>query len=75
MRAVVAKSVDLGGRGVVTPKALIEAIKPDILIKGADYTRGQVVGGDFVESYGGRVVLAKLVPGHSTTNTVAKLVS
>ncbi|MCP4327574.1 MAG: D-glycero-beta-D-manno-heptose-7-phosphate kinase [Alphaproteobacteria bacterium] len=58
-----------------TPMALIEAIKPDILIKGADYTRDQVVGGDFVESYGGRVVLAKLVPGHSTTNTVAKLVS
>ncbi len=57
-----------------TPMALIEAVRPDLLIKGADYSREQVVGGDFVESYGGRVMLAELVPGHSTSHTIAKMV-
>jgi D-beta-D-heptose 7-phosphate kinase/D-beta-D-heptose 1-phosphate adenosyltransferase len=57
-----------------TPLALIEALRPDVLIKGADYRRSEVVGADLVESYGGRVVLADLVPGHSTSGTVAKLV-
>ncbi len=56
-----------------TPAALIEALRPDVLVKGADYTAAQVVGGDFVRGYGGRVVLADLLAGHSTTATVAKL--
>jgi D-beta-D-heptose 7-phosphate kinase / D-beta-D-heptose 1-phosphate adenosyltransferase len=55
-----------------TPQALIEAIRPDILIKGADYRREDVVGASFVESYGGRVHLAALVSGHSTTATIAR---
>ncbi|HUB95809.1 MAG TPA: D-glycero-beta-D-manno-heptose-7-phosphate kinase [Stellaceae bacterium] len=55
-----------------TPQALIEAIRPDILIKGADYRREEVVGGSFVESYGGKVLLAQIVPGHSTTATIAR---
>ena len=38
-----------------TPMRLIEAIRPDVLVKGADYTKEQVVGWDIVESYGGRV--------------------
>lgn len=56
-----------------TPLALIEALRPDVLIKGADYTRAAVVGGDVVESYGGRVVLAELVPSFSTTATITAL--
>jgi D-beta-D-heptose 7-phosphate kinase/D-beta-D-heptose 1-phosphate adenosyltransferase len=56
-----------------TPEALIAALRPDVLVKGADYTMDTVVGADLVKSYGGRVVLAELLPGHSTTATVAKL--
>jgi D-beta-D-heptose 7-phosphate kinase/D-beta-D-heptose 1-phosphate adenosyltransferase len=56
-----------------TPQALIETLRPDVLVKGADYTRGNVVGADFVESYGGKVVLADLVEGLSTTATIAAM--
>ena len=50
-----------------TPIRLIEAIKPDILVKGADYRKDQVVGGALVEANGGQVVLIDLVEGKSTT--------
>lgn len=53
-----------------TPKNLIELIKPDVLVKGSDYTQEQVVGADFVKSYGGRVCLVDLVPDCSTTGLV-----
>ncbi len=56
-----------------TPLDLIGLIRPDVLVKGADYRRDQVVGGDLVESWGGKVVLASILPGHSTTATIAKL--
>lgn len=56
-----------------TPLALIEAIRPDVLVKGADYRRDDVVGADLVESYGGRVLLAQLKDGYSTSATVARL--
>jgi D-beta-D-heptose 7-phosphate kinase/D-beta-D-heptose 1-phosphate adenosyltransferase len=59
--------------GEDTPISLIEAIRPSLLVKGADYTRENVVGGDFVQSYGGRIMLARLLPGHSTSATVARL--
>jgi D-beta-D-heptose 7-phosphate kinase/D-beta-D-heptose 1-phosphate adenosyltransferase len=55
-----------------TPIELIEAIRPDILVKGADYRLDQVVGGDIVQSYGGQVLLADLMPGYSTTATIAR---
>ena len=55
------------------PFGLIEAIRPDVLVKGADYTLDGVVGGDVVQRYGGRVYLAKLTPGHSTTDTIARI--
>ncbi len=58
--------------GEETPLALLEELKPDVLVKGADYTREEVVGGDLVESYGGRVVLADILDGHSTTGTIAR---
>jgi D-beta-D-heptose 7-phosphate kinase/D-beta-D-heptose 1-phosphate adenosyltransferase len=59
--------------GEDTPMRLIEAIRPDVLIKGADYAEDQVVGGEFVTSYGGRVFLAKLAPEVSTTSTINKI--
>ena len=60
--------------GEDTPVALIEAIRPELLVKGADYTIDQVVGADIVRSYGGKVMLVDLEDGHSTTATIARLV-
>lgn len=59
--------------GEETPATLIEALRPDVLVKGADYTIDTVIGADFVQSYGGRVVLARLLDGHSTTGTLSRL--
>ncbi|HQT66945.1 MAG: bifunctional heptose 7-phosphate kinase/heptose 1-phosphate adenyltransferase [Rhodospirillales bacterium 20-60-12] len=56
-----------------TPLNALRAIKPDLLVKGADYTHDQVVGARDVESWGGKILLAELLPGHSTTATVARL--
>jgi D-beta-D-heptose 7-phosphate kinase/D-beta-D-heptose 1-phosphate adenosyltransferase len=56
-----------------TPLRLIEAIRPDVLVKGRDYRREDVVGALFVEGYGGRVLLAELTPGYSTSATVGRL--
>ncbi len=56
-----------------TPIKLIERLRPDVLIKGADYTLKDVVGSEIVQSYGGRIFLAEIIPGHSTTGTIAKL--
>jgi D-beta-D-heptose 7-phosphate kinase/D-beta-D-heptose 1-phosphate adenosyltransferase len=57
-----------------TPMGLIEALEPDVLVKGADYSVGTVVGADLVRARGGKVLLAELVAGHSTTNTVSRVV-
>jgi D-beta-D-heptose 7-phosphate kinase/D-beta-D-heptose 1-phosphate adenosyltransferase len=56
-----------------TPIALIEAIKPDVLMKGADYTVDTVVGADVVQAYGGEVKLLPLVDGYSTTAAIRKM--
>ena len=56
-----------------TPFELISALVPDVLVKGADYSADAVVGGDVVRAAGGRVVLAELVPGQSTTGIIAKM--
>lgn len=56
-----------------TPMALLELLRPDVLMKGADYTREQVVGYQLVESYGGRVALIPLKDGYSTTNIIRKV--
>jgi D-beta-D-heptose 7-phosphate kinase / D-beta-D-heptose 1-phosphate adenosyltransferase len=56
-----------------TPLSLIAALKPDVLVKGADYRLDQVVGADLVRSYGGEVLLAELTPGHSTSATIARM--
>ena len=56
-----------------TPFSLIQTLRPALLVKGADYKREQVVGGDLVENWGGQIVLAQLVEGQSTTATIARL--
>ncbi|MBF0393824.1 MAG: D-glycero-beta-D-manno-heptose-7-phosphate kinase, partial [Alphaproteobacteria bacterium] len=76
-RAVVLSSLGMVDAVVVfgedTPLSLIQALKPDVLVKGADYTVATVVGADQVQSWGGRVLLADLAPGHSTTATIARM--
>ena len=57
-----------------TPLNLIQAIEPDVLVKGADYREDQVVGADIVKSYGGKVILVDLVPDQSTTGLIARSV-
>ena len=56
-----------------TPINLIETLEPDVLVKGADYTVETVVGADIVQAYGGRVFLAELKAGFSTTGTIQRL--
>ncbi len=56
-----------------TPLALIQALRPEVLVKGADYKLDQVVGGDLVRGWGGRVLLADLTPGQSTTATIKRM--
>lgn len=76
-RAVVLAALETVAAVVVfdddTPLELIEAIKPDVLVKGADYTIDAVVGAAFVKGRGGRVVLAELVPGQSTTGMIQRM--
>ena len=55
-----------------TPLNLIKSVRPDILVKGGDYTRDMVVGADFVESYGGKVVILPFLKGYSTTSILNK---
>jgi D-beta-D-heptose 7-phosphate kinase/D-beta-D-heptose 1-phosphate adenosyltransferase len=56
-----------------TPISLIEALRPDLLVKGSDYTIDKVVGAAAVQATGGKVLLVDLLPGHSTTATIARL--
>jgi D-beta-D-heptose 7-phosphate kinase/D-beta-D-heptose 1-phosphate adenosyltransferase len=56
-----------------TPIELIETIRPDVLVKGADYAMADIVGAGFVESYGGRVHLAEFKNGFSTTTLLQRL--
>ena len=55
-----------------TPLELIKRVRPDVLVKGADYKREDVVGHEVVEAAGGDVILVELVPGHSTTAMVER---
>lgn len=56
-----------------TPRALIEALLPDVLVKGADYEGREVVGADAVRAAGGEVRLVELVDGCSTTDIAARI--
>jgi D-beta-D-heptose 7-phosphate kinase/D-beta-D-heptose 1-phosphate adenosyltransferase len=76
-RATVMSSIDAVDAVVLfdadTPMDLIHAIRPDVLVKGADYTVQTVVGAEFVQSYGGKILLADIVQGQSTTSAVKKI--
>ena len=56
-----------------TPQRLIEAVKPDVLVKGADYAPAAIVGREFVESRGGRVTTIPLREGLSTSEIVKRI--
>jgi D-beta-D-heptose 7-phosphate kinase/D-beta-D-heptose 1-phosphate adenosyltransferase len=56
-----------------TPLALIQRLRPDVLVKGADYDRAAIVGADEVLGWGGKVVRVPLVEGRSTTELLRKL--
>lgn len=56
-----------------TPLELIERLSPDVLVKGADYSREAIVGADLVEARGGRVVRVPIVPGFSTSSILERL--
>lgn len=56
-----------------TPLETIKTLKPDILVKGADWNKNKIVGSDFVLKYGGKVSSLKLVKGRSTTNLIRKI--
>lgn len=57
-----------------TPINLIEKIKPDFLVKGSDWKYDEIVGKDFVESYGGKVVRVNLTEGISTTSIIERII-
>jgi rfaE bifunctional protein nucleotidyltransferase chain/domain len=56
-----------------TPYEIVKALQPDILVKGADWAAGTIVGADIVEARGGRVVRIPLAEGYSTTRIIQKI--
>ena len=58
-----------------TPARLIEAVSPDVLAKGGDWALDRIVGREFVESHGGRVVAIRLREGLSTTRLVERILA
>lgn len=56
-----------------TPLNLITAIKPDVLVKGADWSKNNIVGADFIKSYGGKIKTINLAKGRSTSSIIEKI--
>lgn len=56
-----------------TPLNLVKLLRPDVIVKGGDYSEETIVGAAEVKSWGGRVVVVPLTPGHSTTSIIRKL--
>jgi D-beta-D-heptose 7-phosphate kinase/D-beta-D-heptose 1-phosphate adenosyltransferase len=56
-----------------TPRELITLLRPDVLVKGGDYSEATIVGASEVRERGGAVVVIPLTPGHSTTSTIERL--
>jgi rfaE bifunctional protein nucleotidyltransferase chain/domain len=59
--------------GELTPENLIHEIRPDVLVKGGDWSVDTIVGGAFVQSYGGKVKSLQFVEGNSTTSIIEKM--
>jgi rfaE bifunctional protein nucleotidyltransferase chain/domain len=58
-----------------TPQKLIEKIKPNVMVKGADWKGKEVAGADFVKSYGGKMELIKFIPNHSSTDIIKTILN
>jgi rfaE bifunctional protein nucleotidyltransferase chain/domain len=56
-----------------TPLNLVSHLRPDVIVKGGDYSEDTIVGATEVKSWGGRVLIIPLTPGHSTTAIIRKL--
>uniref|UniRef100_A0A7C4U6I4 D-glycero-beta-D-manno-heptose 1-phosphate adenylyltransferase n=1 Tax=candidate division WOR-3 bacterium TaxID=2052148 RepID=A0A7C4U6I4_UNCW3 len=56
-----------------TPINLIKEVRPDVLVKGGDWKENEIVGADFVKSYGGRVLIFPYIHGRSTTKIIEKM--
>jgi rfaE bifunctional protein nucleotidyltransferase chain/domain len=56
-----------------TPLNLVRHLEPDVIVKGGDYSEDTIVGATEVRSWGGRVLVVPLTPGHSTTAIIRKL--
>lgn len=56
-----------------TPLNLVKLLRPDVIVKGGDYSEETIVGAAEVKGWGGKVVVVPLTPGHSTTNIIRKL--
>ena len=59
--------------GEPTPERLIKKLKPDVLVKGADWKHGNIVGSDFVKARGGKVARVPFVKGYSTTSIIKQM--
>lgn len=58
-----------------TPEKIIEFVRPDALVKGAQYAENEIVGAAFVRSYGGKLVRAEMIEGVSSTDIIQKILS
>lgn len=58
-----------------TPLEVVKALRPDVIVKGGDYSRDSIVGADEIEGWGGRVVVVPLTAGHSTTSIIERMSS
>ncbi len=56
-----------------TPFKLIAQLKPDILVKGADWNKNKIIGADLVRGWGGKVMTIRFAPGRSTSNLIKKI--
>lgn len=56
-----------------TPAKIIEELKPDIIVKGADYKKNQIVGKEIIEKYGGKVIRIPLIQGRSSSRLIRKI--
>ena len=56
-----------------TPLSLVKHLRPDVIVKGGDYSEGTIVGASEVKSWGGSVVVVPITPGHSTTAIIGSL--
>ncbi|MCX5697669.1 MAG: D-glycero-beta-D-manno-heptose 1-phosphate adenylyltransferase [Candidatus Omnitrophica bacterium] len=57
----------------LTPLALIRQLRPDVLVKGADWKKEDIAGAAFVREYGGKVITVKLLPNRSTTKLIKRI--